>query len=641
MRFSLRRGGWWSDLPTRFAALALLLVAIVASAPADARAADDEDDKKPAAEQSEATVDEEKTEEKDEQKEDTEVVDREAGDKEAHRAETKEKEKADEKEEKESREGAEKPAEQADEKKPAADAKADKEKKDEPKPSVTHHTVEIDGKQIAYTATAGKMIMKTDEGDPKAHVFFIAYTRDAPAKGEDDRDDEDDEDAGDERGDGDKKDGDKKDDEHAIDASRPVTFCFNGGPGSSSVWLHLGMLGPMRVKLDSETRTLPPPHELLPNEYSLLDVTDLVFIDPVSTGFSRPVKGQDKRQFHGFDEDVRSVGQFIHDYTTRYGRWKSPKFVLGESYGGIRAAGLSGELQDRYSMYLNGIVMVSAVIDFQTLMTYGNNDIAYVLFLPSYAATAWYHDALGDDLQDQSLEEVVAAAEEFAAGQYLRALMAGDSLPKDRRRDVVERMAQLTGLSEDYVEASNLRVPMGRFGKELLRSRGKIVGRFDSRYSGLALDRVGDRADYDPSASAVSGSFTSALNEYLRETLKVEEERVYEILTSQVHPWDYSEFTNRFVDASSTLRAAMTENPHLKVFAACGYYDLATPAFAMKYTRNHLNLAPELRDHFRMDFYEGGHMMYTHEPSLAKLRKDLLKFYDDALEPLKASDEDE
>jgi len=521
------------------------------------------------------------------------------------------------------------------------EAKKDDEKKADDAPVVTHGTVTIDGKEVAYTATAGKMLIKSDDGTPKASVFYVAYTKDDPQaekaaksrkkqkKEKSDDEGEDEESEGEESA-----DDTKSDDASATPNKRPITFAFNGGPGSSSVWLHLGMLGPQRVKLDSDAGTLPPPHELIPNEYSLLDVTDIVFIDPVSTGFSRPAKGEDKKQFHGYDEDVRSIGQFIHDYTTKNNRWGSPKFLLGESYGGIRAAGLSGELQDRYHMYLNGVVLISGVVDFQTLMAYGNNDVAYALFVPGYAATAWYHKALSDDLQKQTVEEVVAAAEKFAAGPYLRALMAGDSLPKERREEIVARMAELTGLSKEYIESSNLRVPMSRFGKELLRKQGKIIGRFDSRYSGLALDEVESTTDYDPSASAVFGAFTSALNEYVRGTLKVEEDRVYEILTSNVHPWDYSEFTNRFVDASSTLRDAMIQNPYLKVFAATGYYDLATPAFAMKYTRDHLNLVPAVRDNFVIDYYHGGHMMYAHEPSLAKLHKDLVKFYDSALTPV-------
>lgn len=478
-----------------------------------------------------------------------------------------------------------------------AEANKDTEKKKEtPKLSTTRHTATIAGQEIAYTATAGKMRMKNDAGDDKANVFFVAYT---------------------------------KDDTTA--ATRPVTFCFNGGPGSSSVWLHLGMLGPQRVKLSDDARPARPPHQLIDNPHSLLDKTDLVFIDPVSTGYSRPAKGEKKSQFHGYDEDVRSIGQFIHDYTTKYGRWPSPKFLLGESYGGLRAAGLSGELQQRYHMYLNGIVIISGVIDFQTLRTSGNNDIAYALFLPSFSATAWYHKALDDQLLSKTVDEVVEEATEFAKGPYLQALLAGTSLPDAERAATLDRMAKLTGLSADYLDRANMRVSMHHFGKELLRARRQVIGRFDSRYTGIDRNHIGATTGHDPSGAAFFGPYTSAMNQYLRDTLEVEEDRVYEILTGKVHPWDYSEFTNRFVNASETLRRAMSDNPYLKVHAACGYYDLATPTFAMEYTRDHLGLAPNLRKNFSTSYYEAGHMMYVHEPSLVKLRDDLMKFYESAL----------
>ncbi|WP_236621499.1 S10 family peptidase [Rhodopirellula sallentina] len=464
-------------------------------------------------------------------------------------------------------------------------------------PSITHGVVEIESQEFAYTATAGKMVIKDDGGKEKANVFYVAYTLD-----------------------------------DAEASERPVTFCFNGGPGSSSVWLHLGMLGPKRVKLNDDAKPIRPPHELIANPYSLLDQTDLVFIDPVSTGFSRPAEGEKKDQFHGYSEDLRSVGHFIHDYTTQYQRWGSPKFLLGESYGGLRAAGLSGELQNRYHMYLNGIVLVSAVVDFQTLRAAGNNDIAYALFLPSFAATAWYHNALPEHLQSQTVEKVVAEAEAFAREPYLQALLAGDSIDNEQRKMVISRMAELTGLSADYVDRANLRVSMGRFGKELLRTRRQVIGRFDSRYTGIDSDHVGESTGHDPSASALFGPFTSAMNQYLRGELAVEEDRVYEVLTSKVHPWNYSQFANRFVDASSTLRKAMTDNPYLRVFAACGYYDLATPSFAMEYTRDHLGLPEHLRGNFQMGFYHAGHMMYVHEPSLGKLRKDLVEFYQTTLD---------
>jgi len=481
-----------------------------------------------------------------------------------------------------------------------ADSETDEQSKDDkssekPQPSITKHTATIAGSTVEYTATAGKLPMKDDDGTEKANVFFVAYTKEGAQPGK-----------------------------------RPITFCFNGGPGSSSVWLHLGMLGPKRVRLNDDAKPSPPQHQLIDNPYSLLDETDLVFIDPVSTGFSRPAKGEDDKQFHGYDEDVRSVGQFIHDYTTQYGRWASPKFLLGESYGGLRAAGLSGRLQQRYHMYLSGVVIVSGVIDFQTLRSGGNNDIAYTLFLPSYAATAWYHKMLPEHLQSQTVEKVVAEAREFARKPYLQALMAGDSLPSEERKLIIARMAELTGLSAEYLDLANLRVSMQNFGKELLRSERKVVGRFDGRYTGFGTNHIDARTNSDPSGTAFFGPYTSAMNHYLRDVLKVREERVYEILTS-VYPWDYSEFTNRYVDASATLRQAMTNNPYLKVFAACGYYDLATPAFAMQHTRDHLRLAPELRSNFTMKFYQAGHMMYVHEPSLKQLRNDLVNFYRSSL----------
>lgn len=480
--------------------------------------------------------------------------------------------------------------------KPAKEAK--KSEKKPPAPSVTHGSVEIDGKAVEYTATAGKMAMKADDGKAKAEIFYVSYTR---------------------GGDG-----------AEVDTSRPLTFCFNGGPGSSSVWLHMGMLGPMRVRLPDDASQPRPPFAIETNPYSLLDVTDLVFIDPVSTGYSRPAEGEDKKQFHGYREDLRSVGQFIHDYTSKQERWGSPKFVLGESYGGLRAAGLSQQLQDRYNLYLNGVVLVSAVIDFSTLAFAQNNDLPYVLFLPTYTATAHYHKALDQDLLDRPLAEVVKEAEEFAYGPYTDALLEATSMPEQQRRRICRQMAKLTGLPEGYLWDANLRVSMSRFGKELLRGRGEIVGRFDSRYTGRDDNGVGEHTGFDPSGAATFGIFTSGMNSYLRGTLKYEDDRVYEILTSDVRPWNYGSFENRYVESASALRDAMSVNPFLKVFAACGYYDLATPQFAMQHSRDHLLLDETQQKNFTTEFYEAGHMMYVYEPSLIKLRKDLLKFYSEA-----------
>lgn len=459
--------------------------------------------------------------------------------------------------------------------------------------TTTRHKTEIAGKTIDYTTTVGTLVMKSDDGKAKAEIFFTAYTRD-----------------------------DVKE-----KTSRPITFCFNGGPGSSSVWLHMGMLGPKRVKLNDEARPVPPPGRLVDNPYSLLDVTDLVFIDPVSTGFSRPAKGEDKKQFHGYEEDLRSVGKFIYFYTSKYHRWLSPKYLLGESYGTLRAAGLSGHLQDRYYMDLNGVVLISSVLDFQTLSFNGNNHLPYLVFLPSYTATAWYHDKLADDLQNQALEKVLVQAEQFAMNDYADALLKGASLSDSDRKEVVQKYARFTGLSEEFVEQSNLRIPMSRFGKELLRDERRTVGRFDSRYIGIDRKAAGERSEYDPSGAALFGPFTAALNHYLRTELKVESEKVYEILTSNVRPWNYERFENDYVNATDTLRKAMSKNPYMKVFVASGFYDLATPYYATDYTMNHLALDPKLRDNIDIHYYRAGHMMYVHEHSLKKLRRDLLPFY--------------
>jgi carboxypeptidase C (cathepsin A) len=477
-------------------------------------------------------------------------------------------------------------------------AKEEKSKTEEKKETIvtTKHSLAINGIDISYEAVAGKLQLKDDALKSKAEMFFIAYTRTDVANL----------------------------------GARPVTFCFNGGPGSSSVWLHLGMLGPKRIQFPDDATPLRPPYKLSDNNMSLLDVTDLVFIDPVSTGYSRPTEGEGKEQFHGYEEDLRSVGQFIHDWTTKYQRWLSPKFVLGESYGGVRAAGLAGYLQDRYYMELNGAVIVSGVINFQTLRFGGSNDLPYITFLPTYAATAWYHKALSPELQGQTVEAVVKQAEEFANGRYAASLLKGTSLSPEEFSITADQLSKLTGLSREFVIKAKLRVDMDRFGKELLRSKSRTIGRFDSRYVGIDRDDAGDGYEYDASGAAIFGPFAATLNDYVRRDLEYKEDRVYEILTGNVQPWSYRRFEGRYVDATDTLRKAMTANPYLKVFLACGYYDLATPHFAMMNTTNHLMLEPTLKANLQYGFYEGGHMMYIYQPAMVKLREDLLKFYETA-----------
>jgi carboxypeptidase C (cathepsin A) len=462
----------------------------------------------------------------------------------------------------------------------------------EEKVSETQHTVTIDGQQIAYTAKAGTLVLKDDEEHPKASVFYVAYTRNGV------------EDV----------------------SARPITFSFNGGPGSSSVWLHLGVLGPRRVLMEPEGTPLPPPFKLVENAYSLLDVTDLVFIDPVSTGYSRPAPGEEARQFHGVEQDIESVGEFIRLFTTRAQRWDSPKFLIGESYGTTRAAGLSSHLQEELGMYVNGIMLVSAILNFQSARFVLGNDLPYILFLPTYTTTAWYHKRLPEDLQALSLADVLAQVEAFARGPYNTALMQGATLPAEERRQVVAALARFTGLTEAYVEQTNLRINIHRFVKELLRDERRTVGRFDSRITGIDRDAAGEYHDYDPSYAIVQGAYTAALNHYVRTVLDVKIDQSYEILTGNVQPWDYSKHQNQYLNVAESLRQAMTYNPSLRVFVGNGYYDLATPYFATQYTFNHLELDPTLQDHISMGYYEAGHMMYLHQPSLAKLKADLAAF---------------
>lgn len=473
----------------------------------------------------------------------------------------------------------------------------------------TNHTVTISGREIQYTATAGTMVLKEEsekggegknenEGEkPKAQIFFVAYTLD--------------------------RDESVPDAEHR--QRRPVTFSFNGGPGSSSVWLHLGLLGPRRVEMGDVGNLLPPPYRLVDNEFSLLDATDLVFIDPVTTGYSRAVEGENPKQFYNFEKDISSVGDFIRLYTTRYNRWTSPKFLIGESYGTTRSAGLSGYLQDRHGMYLNGIMLISSILNFQTARFTPGNDLPYVLFLPTYTATAWYHGKLDAELQ-RDLGNTLDEVEAFAAGEYASALLKGDALPKSEHEQIVKKLARYTGLNPEYIKQTNLRVEIMRFTKELQRDIRRTTGRLDTRFTGIDRDAAGETWEFDPSLAAITGPYTATLNDYVRAELQFESDLPYEILTSRVWPWGYDNVQNQYLNVAETLRKAMTTNPFLKVLVANGYYDLATPYFATIYTFDHMDLDESLRDNYSMTFYEAGHMMYVHMPSLEKLRDDLAAF---------------
>jgi carboxypeptidase C (cathepsin A) len=464
---------------------------------------------------------------------------------------------------------------------------------------VTRHEATIGGAVVPYTATAGRILLREEEGKKRASFFFVSYHR----EGIEDP------------------------------ATRPIVFAFNGGPGSSSVWLHLGLLGPVRVDMHDDALPVASPGKLIPNEGSLLDLADLVFIDPVSTGFSRAIPEEEAKEFHHFKRDIESVGDFIRLYLTRFGRWASPKFLIGESYGTTRSAGLSGYLLDRHGIALNGVMLVSSVLNFQTIAIdrttggfYRGNDLPYVVYLPSYAASARYHGRLAPELQERPLADFLSEVEEFAVTEYAAALLSGSRLAADRRTEIADRLAQYTGLSAQFVARSDLRIEMQHFCKELLRDEGRTVGRLDARYRGVDRYRVGSHLEHDASLDALTGPYTSALNDYVRRTLEYESDLPYEILTERVMPWSYEDFENAFVDVSETLRGAMTRNPAMRVFVANGYYDLATPFSATRYTFDHLGLDPELEGNVSMGYYEAGHFMYVHTPSLLRLRADLGEF---------------
>lgn len=461
-----------------------------------------------------------------------------------------------------------------------------------PSLSVTHHTIQIDGKPLKYTATTGYMLLKDEKEKPKANVFFVAYTKDGVK--------------------------DK--------SLRPVTFAFNGGPGSSSVWLHLGALGPRKVLLSDKGFPLAKPFRLVDNEYSILDVTDVVMVDPVSTGYSRAVKGVNPKEFHGFNEDIESTGEFIRLYIAKYERWASPKFLLGESYATTRSAGLSGFLQGRrHGMYLNGIILVSSVLNWQTLRFHRGNDLPYIVFLPTYTATAWYHKKLSQDLQKSDLRDVLAEAEQFALEEYSLALIKGNTLPEDEKKDIIQKLARYTGLSPKYVEQTNMRITLYRFAKELLRDEGYTVGRLDSRFKGKDADSAGEGYEFDPSNAAIYGPFAATLNHYLRSELKYKNDIPYAI-SGNVRPWNFRNVENRYLNVAETLRQAMSQNQFLKVFVTNGYYDGATPYFATEYTFSHLDLNNEFKGRIKMGYYEAGHMMYIRKASHAKFKKDIADF---------------
>ncbi len=462
----------------------------------------------------------------------------------------------------------------------------------EEKPVVTKHQITAGNRTLSYTATAGMLPIMNAAGETEADVFFIAYTLDNAGPIE----------------------------------RRPLMFSFNGGPGSSSVWLHLGALGPKRVKMLDDGSMPAPPFQLVDNEYTWLGETDLVFIDPVGTGYSRPRKADLGKKFWNVQGDIESVGEFIRMYLTRYERWTSPLFLVGESYGTTRAAGLAGHLIDK-GIAFNGIVLVSSILNFQTARFAKGNDLPYVLFLPTYTATAWYHKKLPADLQ-ADLRKALNESEKWAEGPYAEALAKGDRLGAAERRAVIDKLHRLTGLEKRYLARSDMRIEIQHFCKELLRDRDRSVGRLDSRFQGIDATGVSERPDFDPTMSIIFPPYTTTFNQYVRTALGYKTDRTYNILGG-VGRWEFG--SGGYPDTSEALRSAFAKNPYMKLFVASGYFDLATPYFATEYTLSHMGLDSGLRKNVTTAYYEAGHMMYIHTKSLEKLNKDVASFVGEAL----------
>jgi len=455
---------------------------------------------------------------------------------------------------------------------------------------VTKHSIRIGNRQLNYTVSTGFMPIKNAiSGDTEARIFYMAYTLDDPPAG------------------------------------RPLMFSFNGGPGSASVWLHMGALGPKRVKMLDDGLMPPAPYEAEENAQTWLDQTDLVFIDPVGTGYSRATKPELASKFFGLAGDIESIGEFIRMYLGRNERWSSPLFLVGESYGTTRAAGLSNHLFER-GIALNGIVLVSTVMNFQSLSFADNNDLPLILIFPSYTATAWYHKQLPAELQRKPLREVLNESEQFAMNEYGPAMLRIDKLSEPEKNALLDKFSRLSGLGRDFVDENNFRVTLGEFNKELLRKQRRSTGRLDSRFLGFDKDSAGTSTDFDPSMTAIRTPYTAVFNEYVRRELGFKSDLEYYILGGGItSPWNWG-VNNQYADTSQALSSAMRKNPYMKVMVASGYYDMATPYFAAEYTVSAMNLDPQLRRNFTFTYYEAGHMMYIEKESLRKLKTDVTGF---------------
>ena len=460
-------------------------------------------------------------------------------------------------------------------------------------PVITHHSITVRGKTISYTATVAQMPLKNAEGETEAHIFYMAYTKDGGGEV----------------------------------AKRPLTFCFNGGPGSASMWVHMGGMGPRSPKLMSDGAMPPPPYQMVDNQDTWLDMTDLVFIDPVGTGYSRAKTVEIAKRMNGVQGDIQSVGEFIRLYVTRNNRELSPLFIAGESYGTFRAAGLAGYLVDR-GLAFNGIVLIGTTLNLETIWS-RSDDLVYELEFPTYAADAWYHHKVAPEFQKMDLKSFVKQAQTFAMTDYATALNQGDDLSAADRKAMAQKLAGYTGLDVAWIEQSNLRFDVQHFTRQLMHAENKTVGRYDGRLAGPSALNTGETSEFDPSSTEITPPFTAVFQNYIHGELGYKTDMFY-YPSGGIQPWDWG-VQNGFGDTTSLLKNALTKNPYMKVLVEAGYYDLATPLFAVQYTFNHMDLNPEMHKRISWAYYPAGHMLYIDRESHDKMHKDVDEFMSSAI----------
>ena len=460
---------------------------------------------------------------------------------------------------------------------------------------VTQHSITLDGQRIDYDATVGSIILRDGANRPIGDLYYTAYTR---------------------RG-------------VADESTRPLMFAYNGGPGASSIWVHMGLLGPKRVDIPDAEHAPPPPYHLVDNQYSMLDKADLVFIDPVGTGYSKPIGKGKGSDFWGVDQDANSLAQFVSRYLSETDRWNSPRYLMGESYGTTRSAALSAVLQRR-NIDLNGVILLSSVLDFQTITFDPGNDEPFIMYLPSYAAVAWYHNALPN--RPAQLRPFLHEVEQYATHEYATALLQGDNLSAAERSQVLDKLHEYTGLSRDYLDKADLRVTASQFEKELMREQGKVVGRLDARFTGETGDLLAENAPYDPQSASISSAYQSLFNNYMHDDLNYGRDMIY-ATSGNVNPWDWTHGQTRgwpgHTNVATDLAQELLMNPKARVMLNAGLFDLATPYFAAEWTMDHLGVPKQVRAQITEAEYMSGHMVYVHVPSLAEFKKNVAAFIDE------------